>query len=140
MEGIAISSVRVREQIADNVCSSVRFPKDVDGRMAPLDSTKLSKASYDQEPWVEVQVPYMAHLFGVSSLVIGDVRLVIRLDQGLNFLSGPSSLGKLRVLSAWIPALCSPLKRVTVSGQPAICAASGEPNHKPRWNVWTGSV
>src|SRR5215813_10728763 len=82
----------------------------------------------------------MAHLFGVASLVLGDVRLVIRLDQGLNFLSGPSSLGKLRVLSAWIPALCSPLKRVTVSGQPAICAASGEPNHKPRWNVWTGSV
>jgi hypothetical protein len=47
-------------------------------------------------------------------------RLVIHLGQGVNFLRGPKSLGKLRVLSAWIPALCSPLKRVTVLGQPAL--------------------
>ncbi len=39
----------------------------------PLDSTKLSKASYDQEPRVEVQVPDMAHLLGVASLVLGEV-------------------------------------------------------------------
>ena len=46
-------------------------------------------------------------------------RLVIHLDQGVNCLSGPLSVAKLRVLSAWIPALWSPLKRVTVLGQPA---------------------
>jgi hypothetical protein len=42
-------------------------------RIAPLDSTKLSKASYDQEPRVEVRVPYMAHLLGIASLVLGDI-------------------------------------------------------------------
>jgi hypothetical protein len=42
-----------------------------------------------------------------------------QIDQGVNRLKGPLSLPKLRVLSAWIPALCSPLKRVTVLGQPA---------------------
>src|SRR5215468_11459027 len=62
------------------------------------------------------------------------------LDQGLNCLRGPLRMPKLRVLSAWIPALCSPLKRVVVLGQPAAWAAAGEPNHKPRWNVWIGSV
>ena len=48
---------------------------DVSGlcRIAPLDSTKLSKASYDQEPRLEVRVPYMAHLLGIASLVLGDV-------------------------------------------------------------------
>ena len=46
-------------------------------------------------------------------------RLVTHLNQGLKRLRGPLSAPKLRVLSAWIPALCSPLKRVTVSGQPA---------------------
>jgi hypothetical protein len=46
-------------------------------------------------------------------------RLVIHLDQGLNCLRGPLRRPKLRVLSAWIPALWSPLKRVTVLGQPA---------------------
>jgi len=38
-----------------------------------LDSTKLSKASYDQERRVEVQVPDTAHLLDVASLVLGDV-------------------------------------------------------------------
>jgi hypothetical protein len=47
---------------------------------------------------------------------------------------------KLRVLSAWIPAVWSPLKRVTVAGQPAARASWGELNHKPRWYVWIGSV
>ena len=42
-------------------------------RIAPLDSPNLSKASYDQEPRLEVQVPYMAHLLGIASLVLGDV-------------------------------------------------------------------
>src|SRR5262249_8322779 len=67
-------------------------------------------------------------------------RLVIHLDQGVNCFRGPISLPKLRVLSAWIPAVWSPLKRVSVLGQPAASAAAGEPNHKPRWNVWIGSV
>ena len=91
-------------------------------RIAPLDSPNLSKASYDQEPRLEVQVPYMAHLFGhrlARARRYQRSRLVIPLDQGVNRLSGPASLGKLRVLSAWIPARWSPLKRVTVLGQPA---------------------
>jgi hypothetical protein len=51
---------------------------DVSGlcRIAPLDSPKLklSKSeSMDQEPRLEVQVPYMAHLLGVTSLVLRDV-------------------------------------------------------------------
>jgi hypothetical protein len=48
---------------------------DVSGlcRIASLDSTKLSKASYDQKPQLQVQVPYMAHLLGIASLVLGDV-------------------------------------------------------------------
>lgn len=105
-------------------------------------ATKLSKASYDQETTARGQVPYIAHLLGIASLVLGcqRFRLVIHLDQGVNCLSGPKRLGKLRVLSAWIPALCSPLKRVTVLGQPAARAPAGEPNHKPRWYVWIGSV
>ena len=45
-------------------------------------------------------------------------RLVIHLDQGVNRLRGPLSLPNWRVLSAWIPALCSPLKRVIVVGHP----------------------
>jgi hypothetical protein len=49
-----------------------------------------------------------------------------------NRLKGPSRFGKLRVLSAWIPAVWSPLNRVTVLGHPASAAASGEPNHSPR--------
>ena len=65
---------------------------------------------------------------------------MIHLDQGLNCLRGPLGLANWRVLSTWIPALCSPLKRVTVAGQPAAKASWGEPNHKPRWNVWIGSV
>ena len=40
---------------------------------------------------------------------------------------------------AWIPALWSPLNGVTVVGQPAAAAASGEPNHRPRWNMCTGA-
>jgi len=36
-------------------------------------STRLSKASYEQEPRVEVHVPYMANLFGAASPVLGDV-------------------------------------------------------------------
>jgi len=70
---------------------------------------------------MEVQVPDMAHLLGIASLVLGDVSDpdLIHLDQGVNRLRGPKWLRKLRVLSAWIPALCSPLKRVVVLGQPA---------------------
>src|SRR5215213_9178409 len=52
--------------------------------------------------------------------------------------SGPSSLGKLRVLNAWMPAVWSPSNGVTVSEQPASSASSGLPNHNPRWNVCTG--
>src|SRR5215204_6589174 len=52
--------------------------------------------------------------------------------------SGPSSLGKLRVLNAWMPAVWSPSNGVTVSEQPASFASSGLPNHNPRWNVCTG--
>ena len=33
----------------------------------------FSKASYDQEPRLEVQVPYMAHLLGIASIVLGDI-------------------------------------------------------------------
>lgn len=48
---------------------------DVEGlcRIARLDSTKLSKASHDQEARLEVQVPYMTHLLGIASLVLGDI-------------------------------------------------------------------
>src|SRR5829696_8617834 len=52
---------------------------------------------------------------------------------------GPSSLGKLRVLNAWMPASWSPSNAVTVSEQPASLASSGSPNHNPRWKVCTGS-
>src|SRR5215208_6944362 len=51
---------------------------------------------------------------------------------------GPSSLGKLRVLNAWMPASWSPSNGVTVSEQPASSASSGLPNHSPRWKVCTG--
>ena len=64
----------------------------------------------------------MAHLLDVASLVLGDVSdpdFWIHLDQGVKNLKGPLSLLNWRVLSAWIPALCSPLKRVVVLGQPA---------------------
>src|SRR6516162_4604399 len=37
-----------------------------------------------------------------------------------------------------MPALCSPLNGVTVSGQPAARASSGELNQRPRWYVCTG--
>ena len=50
---------------------------------------------------------------------ISAIQTVIHLDQGVNRLRGPFRMPKLRVLSAWIPAWCSPLKRVTVLGQPA---------------------
>ena len=40
---------------------------------------------------------------------------------------------RFRVLKAWMPALCSPLKGVTLFGHPAAAAASGEPNHSPTW-------
>jgi hypothetical protein len=43
-------------------------------------------------------------------------RLVIHLDQGVNRLKGPLSLPNWRVLSAWIPAWCSPLKRLLCWG------------------------
>src|SRR5215208_5098974 len=52
---------------------------------------------------------------------------------------GPSSLGKLRVLNAWMPASWSPSNAVTVSEQPASLASSESPNHNPRWKVCTGS-
>src|SRR5215208_843447 len=53
--------------------------------------------------------------------------------------SGPSSLGKLRVLNAWMPALWSPSNCVTFPEQPASLASFGSPNHNPRWSVCTGS-
>ena len=36
-----------------------------------LQPLALLEASYDQEPRAEVQVPYMVHLLGVASLVLG---------------------------------------------------------------------
>src|SRR5215207_8377660 len=51
---------------------------------------------------------------------------------------GPSSLGKLRVLNAWMPASWSPSNPVTVAEQPASLASCGEPNHNPTWKVCTG--
>ena len=60
--------------------------------------------------------------------------------QGVSCRKGPSRFGKFRVLSAWTPALWSPLNRVTAPGHPAFTAATGELNHKPRWNVWIDSV
>jgi hypothetical protein len=50
-------------------------------------------------------------------------RLVIHFDQGVKNLRGPLRSPNWRVLSTWIPALCSPLKRVTVLGQPAAKAS-----------------
>ena len=39
---------------------------------------------------LEVQVPYMAHLLGIASLVLGDISDPdLSLDQGVNRLSGP---------------------------------------------------
>jgi hypothetical protein len=51
---------------------------------------------------------------------------------GLTWESGPSRSLKLLVLSTWTPALCSPLKGVTVSGPPAFFASFGELNHRPK--------
>src|SRR5215813_1892512 len=39
-----------------------------------------------------------------------------------------------------MPARWSPLKGVTVLAQPPAAAAWGEPNHRPRWYIWTGLV
>src|SRR5438477_13038606 len=47
--------------------------------------------------------------------------------------SGPGPAAKLRVLKAWIPAFCAPLKGVTVFGQQLFTASVGLPNHRPRW-------
>ena len=58
---------------------------------------------------------------------------------GSSWRSGPWSSAQLRVLSTWMPALWSPLNGVTVFGQPAAAASSGELNHRPRWNVCTGA-
>jgi hypothetical protein len=52
--------------------------------------------------------------------------------------SGPAWSGKLRVLSACTPALCSPLNGVIAPGQPAAAASFGELNHRPRWYICTG--
>src|SRR5215203_5167641 len=52
---------------------------------------------------------------------------------------GPSSLGKLRVLNAWMPASWSPSNCVILPEQPASLASFGSPNHSPRWRVCTGS-
>src|SRR4051794_3687251 len=60
--------------------------------------------------------------------------------QGLILLSGPARAGKLRVLSAWTPALCSPLNGVTADWHPALTASLGLLNQMPRWYWWTGSV
>jgi hypothetical protein len=46
-------------------------------------------------------------------------------------MSGPAPIGKFDVLRTWIPALCSPLKGVTVLGQPAFAASAGLLNHIP---------
>jgi len=90
-------------------------------RIAPLDSTKLSKASYD--PRTTGRSSGAGHGAPVRRRLARArrcqrSRLVIHLDQGVNRLKGPLSLPNWRVLSAWIPAWCSPLKRVTVLGQP----------------------
>src|SRR5689334_6400920 len=58
-----------------------------------------------------------------------------RIDQGLTRPSGPSPSGKLLVFSTCMPAVWSPLNGVTVDGQPALLASSGELNQSPRWNV-----
>src|SRR5215218_10611894 len=55
---------------------------------------------------------------------------------------GPFRAGKLRVLSAWMPASWSPSNGVTVrpfGEQPAALASFGSANHTPRWKVCTGS-
>src|SRR5215831_2631503 len=94
-------------------------------RTLPDRPARLAKAfkseSRSRTTGVEVQVSDVAHLLGVISLVLGDVSDpdLIHLDQGVNRLSGPKCVRKLRVLSAWIPAVWSPLKRVVVLGQPA---------------------
>src|SRR5690348_3584045 len=54
--------------------------------------------------------------------------------------SGPLPLVSAFVCSTWMPALCVPLKGVTVFGQPALAASVGLSNHRPRWNMWTGAV
>src|SRR5580698_8022220 len=58
-----------------------------------------------QRPWTQVSVRFGG--YGV----------------GLTWESGPSRSLKLLVLSTWTPALCSPLKGVTVSGPPAFFAS-----------------
>src|SRR5579872_5020576 len=52
--------------------------------------------------------------------------------------SGPAWSGKLFVLSACTPALCSPLNGVVAPAQPAATASFGELNHRPRWYICTG--
>src|SRR5215218_3073178 len=51
---------------------------------------------------------------------------------------GPFRSGKLRVLSAWMPAAWSPSNGVTFPEQPASLASFGSANHNPRWKVCTG--
>jgi hypothetical protein len=46
---------------------------------------------------------------------------------------------KLRVLMAWMPAVCSRLYGVTVVGQPAFAASAGELNQNPMWKVRIGA-
>lgn len=55
------------------------------------------------------------------------------LGQGVMRRSGPWSSWNWRVLSAWMPAVWSPLNGVVVFGHPAALASFGELNHSPRW-------
>ena len=61
-------------------------------------------------------------------------------NYGLRLRNGPAPMGKFDVFKTWIPALCSPLKGVTVAGQPLFCASWCESNQRPKWYVCTGLV
>ena len=53
--------------------------------------------------------------------------------------SGPLVSENWRVLSAWDPALCSPLNGVGALAQPALPASVGELNQTPTWYSCTGA-
>src|SRR5215472_19008845 len=64
-------------------------------------------------------------------------------DDYLTCDSGPFLTGNWEVLSAWIPACCSPLNGVTIGAvapgsQPMLNGVLGLLNHKPMWNWWVG--
>src|SRR6516225_11696853 len=66
-------------------------------------------------------------------------------DQRCTRDSGPAPTGNWAVLSAWMPACCSPLNGVTIGCVPGPLGSQlrlngtlGSLNHRPRWYWWVG--